>query len=158
MLSAPPHHLFHSTLSPPPSQPQISIISRQYSTNSWTPLSHPTMTTLSIPHSPSLVDWTLMNPLLSGQLPPPSSSLTPWTSPTTCQCRQVTCLYGSPVHQEDHIVLSSINPTVLHADPSVRNLEDPPTIASVGRKHKPLINSNMFPWCYVLPALTMIRL
>ena len=103
------------SLSPPPT-------SSRSSNSSLTPLSPRTQTTLSIPQSPSLVDWMLTNQWWCGQLPPPPSCLTPSTCPTTHLCRQVTQRYAYPVPPEDHTAQSSTNRNAWSVSHSAKNL------------------------------------
>ena len=94
------------------------------------------MTTLSLPQSPSPVDWTMMDQLLYGHLPPPTSCRTLLTFPTTTLCRQATQRYAFPVPLEDPTVQNSINHDVWSATPSAKNPADPPINASVNKKPK----------------------
>ena len=123
-----------------PSPPRTSSRS---SNSSLTPLSPLTVTTLSLPRSPSPVDWTLTNQWWSGHLPPSSSCLTPSTCRTTHQCVPTTQRYAFPVPQEDPTARSSTNHAVRSADRSAKNPAAPPTVAVADRKPKPKQPPNM---------------
>ena len=114
-----------------PSPPQT--FSRSSSV-SLTPLSPLTPMTLSLPRSPSPVDWTLTNQWWCRRLPPPSSSCIQSTSPTTPLCVRMTQRYAYPVPPGDPIVPNSTNPDVQSVTPSARSQAGPPTDASVNRK------------------------
>src|ERR1700761_8813814 len=113
-----------------PSPPRTSSRS---SNNSLTLLSPLTATTLSLPRSPSPVDWTLTNQWWCGRLPPPSSNPTLSRLPTTPQCRRTTQRYAYPAPPEDPTVPSWTNHDAQSADPFARNPADPPTVASADK-------------------------
>ena len=92
------------------------------------------MRELSIPRSPSPVDWTPLPQLLFGHLPPITTFPTPPTSLTS----QIThpLVFTSLAHQTDHTAQNLINHVVKSADPSAQNQEDRPIVAFVGKKQR----------------------
>ena len=123
--------LLMNTLWQPPSPPRT--LSRS-SSSSLTPLSPLTQTMMSFPQSLSLVDWTMMDQLLYGHLPPPSSCHTLSTFPTTPLCRPVTQRYASPAPLEDPIAQNWTNLDAQPATHTVRSQEGPRTNASVNKR------------------------
>ena len=107
------------------------------SSSSQIPLSPLMMTTMSLPRSPSPVNWTLLNPWWCGRLPPPSSSLTLSISQTTPLCVSTTQRYTFPVTQEDPTAQSLTDRGAQYADRSARNWEGPPIDASAAKKLRP---------------------
>ena len=93
--------------------------------------------TLSLPRSPSPVDWTIMNQWWCGWLPPPPSCLTPLTCRTTHPCRLTTQRYTYPVPLEVPTVQNSTNHDVQSAAHSARNPADPPINVSATKKSRP---------------------
>src|ERR1700761_1410980 len=119
---------------PPLSRPQTSSRS---SNGSLTPLSPLTTTTLSLPRSPSPVDWTLTNPWWCGRLPPPSSNPILSHLPTTPPCVPTTQRYVYPAPPEDLIARNSTSRAARSAAPSARNQADLPTSVSADKRPRP---------------------
>ena len=116
-----------------PSPPRTSSRS---SNDSLTPLSPRTTMTMSLPRSPSPVDWTITNQWWCGHLPPPSLCPTQSTSQTTPLCVPTTQRYAFPAPREDLTARNLINHDAQHAARSAKSQAAPPINVSAGRKQK----------------------